>query len=367
MNVCIAHGGDISFPGGGTNRVLAFTKALAENGYEVSLVVPKPKGKIPELPNVEIHTIPIGAKSIKDQILRALFVSWKAKKLAEKEKAILQVEHSTLGGIAASLGCSNYILDIHEVCFEDPIYSGIYVSRLVYWLERKAVKNALKVIVVSPPMRDYVIKEWKVPEEKVVMIPNGYFAEKLNNLNLGEVKDTEGLVSFLGVFTHIIDYKKVIKLAESRKDIKICMIGDGPMRSKFVEIIRRCRLNNIATPGFLPDNKAYKILAESQVCIQPLLGGVTTKVDGHMKILNYAALGKAIATDRDGISTVFEKHSAALVSDPANPFEFIENVHKLLDDENMRKKLGSKAKELAKDFTWEKQGKKLVKLYEKLT
>jgi len=76
-------------------------------GYEVSLVVPKPKGKIPELANVEIHTISIGAKSIKDQILRALLVFWKAKKLAEKEKAILQVEHSTLGGIAALIGSSD--------------------------------------------------------------------------------------------------------------------------------------------------------------------------------------------------------------------------------------------------------------------
>ena len=99
--VVIAHGGNIGFQGGGTNRVLTFAKALAENGYEVSLVVPKPIGKIPELANVEIHTIPIGAKSIKDQILRALLVSRKAKKLAEKEKAILQIEHSTFGGVAA--------------------------------------------------------------------------------------------------------------------------------------------------------------------------------------------------------------------------------------------------------------------------
>jgi len=363
MNVVIAHGGDISFPGGGTNRVLTFAKALAENGYEVSLVVPKPKGKIPELANVKIHTIPIGAKGIKDQILRAMLVSWKAKKLAEKENAILQVEHSTLGGIAASLGCSNYVLDIHEICFEDPMYSRIYLSKMMYWLERKAVKKASKIITVSPPMKSYIINEWRVPEDKVVLIPNGHFADKLSNI---EEPEENGLVSFLGVFTHIIDYKKIIKLAKLRKDIRICMIGTGPMRQKFLKMVKENNLNNVLTPGFLPDDEAYKILARSQVCIQPLLEGTTTKVDGHMKILNYAALGKAIATDRDGLATVFEDHKAALVSNPMNPNEFIENSCRLVDDEKLRKKLGSNAKKLVKDFTWEKQKEKLVKLYEDL-
>lgn len=41
MNVVIAHGGNIGFQGGGTNRVLAFVKALAKNGYDVNLVVSK--------------------------------------------------------------------------------------------------------------------------------------------------------------------------------------------------------------------------------------------------------------------------------------------------------------------------------------
>lgn len=35
-----------------------------------------------------------------------------------------------------------------------------------------------------------------------------------------------------------------------------------------------------------------------------------------------------------------------------------------LDDDKLRKKIGSNAKELAKDFTWEKQGEKLAKMYE---
>ena len=363
--VVIAHGGNIGFQGGGTNRVLTFVKALAENGYEVSLVVPKPKGKIPELPNIEIHTISIGAKSIKDQILRALLISWKAKKLAEKEKAILQVEHSTLGGIAASLGCLNYILDVHDLEFDGSLYKSIPLApKVIYYLERNAVSKASKIIVVSESMRDFLVNEWKVPEDKIEIIPNGYFEEKLERFDGSE--EEEGLISFIGVFTHNIDYDKVIELAKSREDARIYMIGDGPMRAEFIKRVKREGLKNVLVPGFLPDDEAYSILAKSQVCIFPLKNTLHTKVAGHMKTFDYAALRKAIATDRDGTAVIFERHNAALVSDPANPEQFIENVHKLLEDEKLRKKLGENARRLVKDFTWDKQGEKLVRMYKKL-
>ena len=365
MKVVIAHGGNIGFPGGGTNRVLTFAKALAENGYNVSLVVPKPTGKIPHISNVEIHTIPIKARSLKDQILRALLVSWKAKKLAEKKNAILQIEHSTLGGIAASLGCSNYVLDIHDLEFDGSLYKSIPLApNLIYYLEKKAVSKASKIIVVSEPMKDFIVNEWKIAEDKIEVISNGYFEEKLKRFDGSE--EEEGLISFIGVFTHNVDYDKVIKLAKLIKNAKIYMIGDGPKRAEFIKKIKREGLKNVFVPGFLPDDRAYSILARSQVCINPRRDELHTKVSAGIKIFDYAALGKAIATDRDGIAIVFEKHNAALVSDPANPEEFIENVYKLLNNENLRKKVGRNARKVVKDFTWEKQGKKLIKMYERI-
>jgi glycosyltransferase involved in cell wall biosynthesis len=58
-------------------------------------------------------------------------------------------------------------------------------------------------------------------------------------------------------------------------------------------------------------------------------------------------------------------HDAALVSDPSKPEEFVENVRRLLNDEGLRKRLGMRARKLAENFTWEKQGEKLVRLYER--
>jgi len=262
------------------------------------------------------------------------------------------------------LGCSNYILDIHDLEFDDPLYKSIpLASKMIYYLERRAVSKASKIIAVSEPMKEFLVESWKVPEDKIEIIPNGYFEEKLKRFNSGE--EENGLISFIGVLTHNIDYNKVIRLAKSRDDIRIYIIGDGPMRTKFVREVKRGGVKNVVIPGFLPDEEAYSILAKSQVCFFPLKNTLHTKVAGHMKALDYAALGKAIATDRDGTAVIFERSNAALVSDPAKPEEFIGNVHKLLEDENLRRRLGENARRLVKDFTWEKQGKRLVRMYEK--
>jgi glycosyltransferase involved in cell wall biosynthesis len=367
MKVVIAHGGNIGFQGGGTLRVLTFAKSLAERGYDVSLVVPKPVGNIPEdvRESVRIYTVPVVPRGLWSQITRAIFVSLKAKKLAEKEGAILQIEHSTLGGIASLLGCSNYVLDVHDLEFDGDQYRSIpLASKGIYYLERRAVKKASKIIAVSDVMKDFISKEWGIEKSKIDVIPNGV-RSKILNFKTDE-KEEEGLVSFLGVLTHNIDYEKIFLLSKELEKTRIFVIGDGPMRCKLLKRLKGGNIANVIVPGYLPDEKAYGILARSQVCIFPLRDTFHTRVAAHMKAFDYAALGKAIATDRDATARVFEMHDAALVSDPSKPEEFVENVRRLLNDEGLRKRLGMRARKLAENFTWEKQGEKLVRLYELL-
>ena len=47
-DICLAHGGDISEPSGGTERVTAIVSGLVNDGYDVSLVVPEPDEELPD-------------------------------------------------------------------------------------------------------------------------------------------------------------------------------------------------------------------------------------------------------------------------------------------------------------------------------
>ena len=371
--ICIAHGGDISEPSGGTNRIIAFANALDEAGFDVLLVVPTPRGDLPDSlkDDIPIHTVPIKARTIKDQMIRALLVSSKAKRLAEENNMILQIEHSSLAGVATLIGCSKYVLDMHDPVSLSPLYTqkpfSKIIKKFIYLIEKIAVKQSLKIIVVSNPMKKYIIENWNIPEEKIVIIPNGYFEEKIKKFNFNKNnEEIDGLVSFLGTLHPKLDIDKIIYLAKSLKNVKIYVIGDGPARLELERKIIKNNLKNIIITGRLPDEKAFNILSKSQVVIYPLKKSTYTLALVSVKIFDYAALGKAMVLDDVSESEIwkkFKEKKAAMFSDPSNPNEFVECVRNLLEDERLRRKIGANAKMLVKEFSWENISKKLVKLY----
>jgi len=368
-SICIAHGGDISEPSGGTNRVIAFARALCNNGFNVHLVVPCPKKGFPkDLNDINIHTVPIKARSISDQIFRALLVSLKAKRIAKNNNAILQIEHAVLAGFATLVGCSNFVLDMHDLSSYSPAYLSLPFSKLVqnfvYNMEKRAVNRASKIIVVSNPMKDFIVKEWNVPEEKIEVIPNGYFEDKFKDLNLENIEEAKGMIAFLGTLHQKIDLDKIINLAKSIENSKIYIIGDGPMRRKLQRMIKENKLENIILTGRLPLEEALKLTAKAQVVIHPIVKSLSSIVACPTKPYEYGILGKAIVADEVGeIYTILKEKNAALVSDPSDRDKFIKNVRILLEDEKLRKKISSNAKETVKIFSWKNQAKKLVGLY----
>jgi len=372
--ICIAHGGDVSEPSGGTNRVIAFATALRDAGFDVHLIVPSPKRRFSsDLQNIRIHTVPIKAGGVKDQPIRALLISLKAKRIAEKNNAILQIEHSTLAGFATLIGCSDFVLDMHDLAFMSPLYGNLpfakVVQKFIYMIEKRAVTKAFKIIVVSNPMKEFIIKEWDISEDKIVVIPNGYFESKIKGLEKNDRVIDEHMIVRLGTLFRHLDVENVINLAKSLTDenIKIYLIGDGELRPYLEERIRRENLRNIVITGWLPYEEAIRLTAKAKLVFLTIKRSLTTEMACPIKILDYAALGKPmVLSDVSELSKTFKENQAALVSNPENPDAFIENVRVLLENENLRKRISSNAKKLVKDFTWEKQGEKLVKMMERL-
>lgn len=370
QSICLAHAENIGLESGGTVRVVGLSKSLADYGYDIHLVAPKPKNpdRIPDgLSDVTLHFAPIKARSVFDQFPRALLVSRKAKQVVDKHDALLQIERGTLAGVATLLGCSDYVVDLHDIGFDGPLYQNLPLSnpiqKFVYKMEKRGVEEASKVISVSDAMAKYVETEWGVHENSSFIVHNGV-RSKVFNFNNPNTSEEDGMVAFIGSINYNIDYEKFIHLAQSIDGIDLHVIGDGYKRKELEEEVNRRDLPNIHVHGFLPDGKAYTILRRSQVCVFPLMDTHHTRVAQHMKGFDYGALGKAIATDRDGTAGILEENNAALVSDTGTPNELVSNVRRLLSDDSLRAELGANAKELAEEFTWEAQGEALASVYD---
>jgi len=373
-SICIVSGADLSVPSPGAEKPVIFAKELQKNGFDVKLVVPKSSAKsLYDLSGIEVYTVPIkiGTTSgsyLINQIGRAILLTRRAKKIKDKENVILQFEHATLGGFAAFMGLSDFVLDVRDISFDFPLYTKIPgISRIVYYLEGLATRRAIKSIVVSNPMKDFIIEKWGISEEQIEVIPNGYFEKELEKCK--GIEEVDGTISFLGALIPKLDINKFIAIAESLKnrDITIYMIGDGPARSPLEQKIREKGLKNVVFTGWLPPEEAYKLVAKTQITLLPLTRSLHNEVSCPVKIYAYASLGKAIVADNiSEIVKIFKENDAALVSDQSDQNKFVENVHTLLDDETLRKRISTNAKKLVEDFTWEKQGERLARMYEGL-
>jgi glycosyltransferase involved in cell wall biosynthesis len=371
-NICIVSEIDLSRATGDTIRVCALVKMLQKK-FNVNLILPKPTSakNVIQLDARISFIQSLKSEPIINMLKRTEFVS-KIKEVQKEKKAILQIETSTLGGYLRLFGFSNYVLDVHGLAFDELKYDDLpwYLPHQLcinytYLLEKFAVKQASKVVAVSNPMKNFVVSKWGVREDKVKVIPNGYFEDKIRKVE--NMKKISGLISFVGLLKKWASVDKVIEAARILKNENVffTIVGDGPDRSRLEMMVKRYKLNNVKFTGFVSQDRAYEIMSKSEILLAPFPKTIALEVACPIKLLEYMALGKPIVLDNVGeIPAMLKEKGAAIVSDPLNPYEFIENIRRLLDSPRLATTISLKAKKLSKNFTWEKQGEKLIELYE---
>lgn len=371
-SVCIVQGNDMSEPNAGTNRVVAFICGLKAKGYNVQLVVPKFKAEPPqEIEGIHIFQIPLAVGGTLNKIPRALLLLKKAKEVAKKYGSIIHIQLSTLGGIAAMTGMSGYVLGMDDLAFDSPVYTTLPMSniivKIIFSLERMAVKRSARVIVVSNPLKEFLIKNWLIPKNKIDVIPNGFFKNKITKLL--EVKNLEesNEIIFMGSLYRNLNVDYIISLAESlaNKNINVVLIGDGVLRSKINEETLIRRLTNIKVTGWLPYESAMRLVMKSRIVFTAFHNSFKIEMSCPTKIIDYASLGKAmVLSDISEISKIFSQKKGAIIVN--NKEDFVNNVLSLYEDEKLQKILGQNAKLIAEEYTWERQGEKLAQIYERL-
>ncbi|MEF8842810.1 MAG: glycosyltransferase [Haloarculaceae archaeon] len=361
----IAHGGDVSQQSGGTNRVSAFATGLQRAGHDVTLVVPSPERSYADhLTGVEIRTVDVASGSTASQPVRAVRIARRAKGLATERDATLQFEHSTLGGVGSFLGCSGFVLDMHDLAFASPLYGdlplGEVVQRAIRLIEGKAVRNAARVVVVSKRMREMVSEEWDVPTDRIDVIPNGYFAETVAGFE--DTETVEGRVVFLGTLHPKLDVEAFVEVAQLPEVEEFVVVGDGARREDLVEAKERYGLDTLRIEGYLPDEEAFELVAGAAVAINPQNPSRLQQASSPVKLFYYAALGvpTVVTEGPDAAAELAERGAGRSV--PADG-PFAETVAEVLRDVEGRREMATAARALAEEWEWSRRSEALVDVY----
>lgn len=358
---------------GGAIRIYKIANYIAINGIETHLIAPKGKEESSYSPSFIYHTYPTlhrYSHVIGDIINMHIFFNQiiiSLKNITSRKDLILQAEHIY----------SIYPAYFLKILFRIPLVvtehnlegnlakkiskSKIYANYLEL-LERFFLKRVDYIVCVSDNDKKILMNEFKIPDQKISVIPNGadinnYQLDKKSNIKL--CYGDSSVVIFMGP-TEYIPNKEAIKIIEyflnprikeEIPNVLFLIVGKG---HEF------CIDKNIIYTGYVKDVTPY--LEASDVAIAPLLSGGGTRI----KLLEYFAAGKAVVSTTKGAEGIEVEHNEnILIAD--NWIDFADRIIELLKNTQLRNYIGNNARELVeKKYQWEKLANDYIELYKKI-
>lgn len=146
----------------------------------------------------------------------------------------------------------------------NPIMSKMSFYRIFDYISMIFVN---RIIVVSPKLRKLII--FKILSRKVTYIPNGISRNMDRSAKNSFINANDNLrLLAVGRLATEKNYSELIKACAKFKDIKLKIVGDGPLRANLEETIKETKqANRIELTGFLDDiDDVYQKSSASVIC-----------------------------------------------------------------------------------------------------
>lgn len=223
-----------------------------------------------------------------------------------------------------------------------------------------------KIIAVSNSIKKDMLKRG-IPDSKIEVIFNGIEAEKseqepLNNgFGINEGTTVIGVVARLSQEKgHRFLLEGMREILRHKPNINLLIIGEGALEGELKKQAEGLGISKETIFAGYQDDM-HRIYPLIDILVQPSL-----KEGLPMALLEAMAFGKAIvATNVGGVGALIKDRYTGLLINPASSEEICNAVSSLIDDANLRKRLGENASQFVKEnYSLEKMLASYRKVYE---
>ncbi len=376
MEIAIVADIDLSRLKGDTIRTIALAQGLAESGHDVELIVPDSEIILPILEKYtsEVTITPIEGSSFSGRFFDIIDRKRMLSRAAKGSKADwIQIETSFDAGRHALSGLRRYIVDVHGLAFSEIAFS----HGPLYWrnpplvcslMEGLGVKRAVHVVAVSQSMKEYIRHRWKVSEDRITVIPNGYFAENVSKYQ--HTSFETGRVTFVGALARWAMVERVLGAAYELQDapLSFSVVGDGPQRAELEAYVRSHGMENVEFTGFLSHDEVYHRIATSEIVVAPFPDILALQVACPIKLVEYGALRKPIVLNPvSDLARRLAEEGGAMTPRDNSTQSFAASVLVLSKNQEQRDRVASIGYGICRNFTWSAIAKSLADMYEGLS
>lgn len=253
-------------------------------------------------------------------------------------------------------------LDDWEMRENPKYYLGIYPSSKAHYLTREIAKQSIFCIAASRFLQEFLLQFNK----KTYYFPSGVDTE-LFKPSLNAIDNKKIVFSWIGTF-HRKEYIENIKFALDcfsilRKKypyIYFDIVGDGIYRDVLREVVNKFNVPNILLKGWIAPDIVAEYLSTIHIGLLPVASNRKfNKAKSPTKLFEYMAMAKpTVCSDIGELSHIIQDRENGFLAKTKD--EFIKKMQKLIEDSNLRQRLGENAREtIEKKYSLKVLGKQL--------
>jgi len=347
-------------------------KTLAKAGYDVTLIAQHNKEEVVD--GIKIIPLP----KPRNRFERMTKIVWKLFRLALKEKADIYHFHDPELipiGLVLKLFGKKVIYDVHElVCLqiEDKYWLKFQIAkRLIQWVyllfEKLSIKFFDQLILAEDGYESYFTQRYK-NFKRYTIIRNFPILELIDKTKPLNINKQKSIIIYAGGLSKIRGIKEIIQAMEFIGDrAELWLLGkwENEKFKKECENLKGWRYTKYL--GLRPLKEVYSYMKIADIGISILYPAKNYVTSLPVKAFEYMACSlPMVMSNFPYWKEIFE--DCALFANPYDPKDIAGKILYLLNNPDKAKKLGNNGRKLIEEkYNWEKESKKLLKVYERLT
>lgn len=254
-------------------------------------------------------------------------------------------------------------------------YSGI-ARKVAYYFYYRLINEVLSHadIIISPSesyAKESLLKNYK---EKVVVIPNGVNPEEFNiEYPKSYCRDILGLpfdkkiILYVGGLVQRKGLNVVIKsmpeIVKSISNVELIIVGEGSMREALTKLARDLKVSKyVKFVGLVENSEKVLYFKSADVFVLPSL----YEVFGIVNLEAMACGIPIIASNVGGIPEVVKDGKNGILVPPRNSKSLSDAIIYLLENEDIREKMGKNGMKEVKKYSWDKIAEMTEKVYKEV-
>jgi glycosyltransferase involved in cell wall biosynthesis len=258
------------------------------------------------------------------------------------------------------------VLEVNApLAHERAAFERLALKRLARRCEAYVCANADHVIVVSTPLKEYLV-DIGVVEQRITVLPNGVDTERFKpdaaartavRAQLGIPEDAV-VAGFCGILRpwHGIDL--LLEAARGIPDLHVLIVGDGPSRPDLEKLTQELKLPHVTITGRVAHDRIPAYLNAFDIGVSPR----ATFYASPMKIPEYMATGAAVIGPRmANIADLVDDGITGLLVKPESVDALHDGLQTLVEDAEYRRALGRRGRaHVARARTWEANAREVL-------